>query len=140
MAMDYPPLRSVPGFSWLGINLGLKDQTLDFGVIASECKCTAAGVFTRNNFPGAPVTVGRENIQNGQLQAIVVNSKIANVATGQTGIEDARKMCRWTGEALGIDAELVLPSSTGVIGQRLPVKKIHEGCKIIPEKLGSSPE
>ena len=140
MAMDYPPLRSVPGFSWLGINLGLKDQTLDFGVIASECKCTAAGVFTRNNFPGAPVTVGRENIQNGQLQAIVVNSKIANVATGQTGIEDARNMCRWTGEALGIDPELVLPSSTGIIGRRLPVEKIHEGCKIIPEKLGSSPE
>ena len=140
MAMDYPPLRSVPGFSWLGINLGLKDQTLDFGVIASECKCTAAGVFTRNNFPGAPVTVGRENIQNGQLQAIVVNSKIANVATGIDGIEDAKNMCRWTGEALGIDPELVLPSSTGIIGRRLPVEKIHEGCKIIPEKLGSSPE
>ncbi len=140
MAMDYPPLRSVPGFSWLGINLGLKDQTLDFGVIASECKCAAAGVFTRNNFPGAPVTVGRENIQNGQLQAIVVNSKIANVATGQTGIEDARNMCCWTGDALGIDAELVLPSSTGVIGRRLPIEKIREGCKIIPEKIGSSPE
>ena len=140
MAMDYPPLRSVPGFSWMGINLGLKDQTLDFGVIASECKCTAAGVFTRNNFPGAPVTVGRENIQNGQLQAIVVNSKIANVATGIDGIEDAKNMCRWTGEALGIDPELVLPSSTGIIGRRLPVEKIHEGCKIIPEKLGSSTE
>ena len=140
MAMDYPPLRSVPGFSWMGINLGLKDQTLDFGVIASECKCTAAGVFTRNNFPGAPVTVGRENIQNGQLQAIVVNSKIANVATGIDGIEDAKNMCRWTGEALGIDPELVLPSSTGIIGRRLPVEKIYEGCKIIPEKLGSSPE
>jgi len=140
MAMDYPPLRSVPGFSWMGINLGLKDQTLDFGVIASECKCTAAGVFTRNNFPGAPVTVGRENIQNGQLQAIVVNSKIANVATGIDGIEDAKNMCRWTGEALGIDPELVLPSSTGIIGRRLPVKKIHEGCKIIPKKLGSSLE
>ena len=140
MAMDYPPLRSVQGFSWMGINLGLKDQTLDFGVIASECNCTAAGVFTRNNFPGAPVTVGRENIQNGQLQAIVVNSKIANVATGIDGIEDAKNMCRWTGEALGIDPELVLPSSTGIIGRRLPVEKIHEGCKIIPEKLGSSPE
>ena len=140
MAMDYPPLRSVPGFSWMGINLGLKDQTLDFGVIASECKCTAAGVFTRNNFPGAPVTVGRENIQNGRLQAIVVNSKIANVATGIDGIEDAKNMCRWTGEALGIDPELVLPSSTGIIGRRLPIEKIHEGCKIIPEKLGSSPE
>ena len=140
MAMDYPPLRSVPGFSWLGINLGIKDESLDFGVIASECKCTAAGVFTQNNFPGAPVIVGRENVQNGQLQAIVVNSKIANVATGIVGIEDAKNMCRWTGEALGIDPELVLPSSTGVIGRRLPVEKIYEGCKIIPEKLGSSPE
>ena len=138
--MDYPPLRSVPGFSWLGINLGIKDESLDFGVIASECKCTAAGVFTQNNFPGAPVIVGREKLQNGQLQAIVVNSKIANVATGIVGIEDAKNMCRWTGEALGVDPGLVLPSSTGVIGRRLPVKKIQEGCKIIPENLGSSPE
>ena len=138
--MDYPPLTSVPGFSWLGINLGIKDETLDFGVIASACICTGAGVFTRNNFPGAPIIVGQENLQNGKLQAIVVNSKVANVATGQVGIEDARDICRWTGEALGIASELVLPSSTGVIGRRLPVKKIHEGCKIIPEKLGSTPE
>ena len=138
MAKEYPPLESVPGFSWLGINLGIRDETPDFGVIASDCKCSAAGVFTRNNISGAPVIIGRQHIQNGQLQAIVVNSKIANVATGQTGIEDARKMCRWTGEALGIASELVLPSSTGVIGRRLPVEKIREGCQIIPEKLGSS--
>ena len=140
MAMDYPPLRSVCGFSWLGINLGIKDESLDFGVIASECECSAAGVFTRNNLPGAPVIVGRENIENGRLQAIVVNSKIANVATGKTGIEDAKNMCLWTGEALEIAPELVLPSSTGVIGQRLPIKKIHEGCKSITEQLGSSTE
>ncbi|MBC8258577.1 MAG: bifunctional glutamate N-acetyltransferase/amino-acid acetyltransferase ArgJ [SAR324 cluster bacterium] len=138
--MDYPPLKRVPGFSWLGINLGIKDETLDFGVIASDCKCSAAGVFTKNNFPGAPVIVGRENLQNAQLQAIVVNSKIANVATGNVGIEDAKNMCRWTGEALGIDPELVLPSSTGVIGRRLPVEQISIGCKLIPENLGSSPE
>ena len=138
--MDYPPLTSVPGFSWLGINLGIKDETLDFGVIASACICTGAGVFTRNNFPGAPIIVGQENLQNGKLQAIVVNSKVANVATGQVGIEDARDICRWTGEALGIAPELVLPSSTGVIGQRLPVKIIREGCQIIPERLGSSTE
>ncbi len=110
MAMDYHPLKSVSGFSWLGINLGIKDKSLDFGVIASECECSAAGVFTRNNLPGAPVIVGRENIKNGQLQAIVVNSKTANVATGNAGIEDAKNMCRWTGEALGIISELVLPS------------------------------
>ena len=75
MAMDYPSLISISGFSWLGINLGIKDETLDFGVIASECECSAAGVFTRNNLPGAPVIVGKENIENGCLQAIVVNSK-----------------------------------------------------------------
>jgi len=138
--MDYPPLRSVCGFSWLGINLGIKDESLDFGVIASECECSAAGVFTLNNLPGAPVIVGRENIENGRLQAIVVNSKIANVATGKTGIEDAKNMCLWTGEALEIAPDLVLPSSTGVIGQRLPIKKIHEGCKSITEQLGSSTE
>lgn len=140
MAMDYPSLRSISGFSWLGINLGIKDETLDFGVIASECECSAAGVFTRNNLPGAPVIVGRENIENGRLQAIVVNSKTANVATGKAGIEDAKNMCLWTGEALNIAPELVLPSSTGVIGQRLPIKKIHEGCKSIAENLASSPE
>ena len=140
MAMDYPPLRSVCGFSWLGINLGIKDESLDFGVIASECECSAAGVFTLNNLPGAPVIVGRENIENGRLQAIVVNSKIANVATGKVGIEDAKNMCLWTGEALEIAPELVLPSSTGVIGQRLPIKKIHDGCKSITEQLGSSTE
>ncbi len=138
MAKKYPALKSVPGFSWLGINLGIKDETPDFGVIASDCKCSAAGVFTRNNIQGAPVIIGREHIQDGQLQAIVVNSKIANVATGQSGIEDAKNMCRWTASSLGIAPEQVLPSSTGVIGKRLPIGKIQAGCESIPENLGSS--
>ena len=55
-----------------------------------------------------------------------------------TGIEDAKKMCLWTGEALKIGPELVLPSSTGVIGPRLPINIIHDGCKSIAEQLGSS--
>ena len=75
MAMNYPPLKSVQGFSWMGVNIGIKDESLDFGVIASNVKCAAAGVFTRNNFPGAPIIVGRENLVNGMLQAVVVNSK-----------------------------------------------------------------
>ena len=140
MAMDYSQLKSVPGFSWLGINIGIKDESLDFGVIVSDCKCSCAAVFTKNNLPGAPVIVGKEKIKNGQLQAVVVNSKNANVATGITGIEDAKNMCSWTGKALGIDKSLVLPFSTGIIGRRLPIEKIRNGCKIIPEKLGSSPE
>ena len=74
------------------------------------------------------------------MQAIVVNSKIANVATGQSGIKDAKNMCRWTASSLGIAPEQVLPSSTGVIGKRLPVGKIQAGCESIPEKLGSTTE
>ena len=140
MANEYPHLKNVPGFSWLGLSLGIKDETLDFGVISSDCKCSAAGVFTRNNIQGAPVIIGREHIKDGQLQAIVVNSKIANVATGQSGIEDAKNMCRWTASSLGISPEQVLPSSTGVIGQRLPIEKIQLGCESISKKLGSTPK
>ena len=138
MANEYPLLKNVPGFSWLGLSLGIKDETLDFGVISSDCKCSAAGVFTRNNIQGAPVIIGREHIKDGQLQAIVVNSKIANVATGQSGIEDAKNMCRWTASSLGISPEQVLPSSTGVIGKRLPIEKIQLGCESISKKLGST--
>src|SRR5262245_40195055 len=103
------PLLHVPGFSFLGINVGIKDNRLDFGVAASDVPCAAAATFTRNNFPGAPVIVGREHVKSGKLQAIVVNSKNANVATGPDGVEAARRTCRGIGKALGIDPALVLP-------------------------------
>ena len=135
MAMDYNQLKSVPGFSWLGENIGIKDKSLDFGIISSECICSCAAVFTKNNLPGAPVIVGKKKIKNGQIQAVIVNSKNANVATGLAGIEDAEKMSTWAAKALGIDNSLVIPFSTGVIGKRLPLEKIRLGCKAIPEKV-----
>ncbi len=123
----------------MGINLGIKDQTLDFGVLAAEVPCQAAAVFTRSTMPGAPVLVGREHVASGRLQAVVVNSKNANVATGQGGIADAREMCRGVGEALGLAPECVLPSSTGVIGKRLPMERIRSGFTRIADNLGSTP-
>jgi glutamate N-acetyltransferase/amino-acid N-acetyltransferase len=127
----------VPGFSFLGINVGIKDNRLDFGVATSDVPCAAAAVFTRNNFPGAPVVVGREHVKSGKLQAIVVNSKNANVATGPDGEEAARRTCRGIAKALGIDPMLVLPSSTGVIGVPLPVEKIEAACSSVPRMLAS---
>ena len=137
-----PPgsILAVPGFTWWGTNIGIKDQSLDFGVIASGRPCAAAGVFTRSNFPAAPVIVGREHLQSGRLQAIVVNSKSANAATGFTGIENARRMCRSIGAALGIAPELVLPSSTGVIGMPLPIEKIDAACRAVPRGLATGAE
>jgi glutamate N-acetyltransferase/amino-acid N-acetyltransferase len=138
MFLENPPLIEVPGFRWMGTSLGIKDTSLDFGVLASDVPCSAAAVFTRSTMPGAPILVGREHVSKGQLQAVVVNSKNANVATGAGGIADAQEMCQGVAKALGITPEWVLPSSTGVIGRRLPMSKIREGfSRIIPE-LGSS--
>ncbi|MBF0280062.1 MAG: bifunctional glutamate N-acetyltransferase/amino-acid acetyltransferase ArgJ [SAR324 cluster bacterium] len=130
----------VPGFSWFGKNIGIKDETLDFGGILSSVPCQAAGVFTRNTMPGAPVVVGKNHLKDGLLQAIIVNSKNANVATGERGLKDAVTTCQWVGEACGIDAELVLPSSTGVIGQYLFMEKFRTACQNLKADFGSTPE
>ncbi|MDR3542638.1 MAG: bifunctional glutamate N-acetyltransferase/amino-acid acetyltransferase ArgJ [Desulfosporosinus sp.] len=131
-------IQIVPGFSWFGKNIGIKDQTLDFGGILSDVPCQAAGVFTKNTIPGAPVIVGKEHLRDGMLQAVIVNSKNANVATQQRGIEDSRDICAMVAAACGITTELVLPSSTGVIGRRMPMNVVIEGCKGLREDYGKS--
>ena len=128
----------VPGFSWFGKNVGIKDTSLDFGGILSRVYCTAAAVFTKNTMPGAPVLVGREHVKDGRLQAVIVNSKNANVATEAKGIEDTRTICRLVAENCGIVPELVLPSSTGVIGRRLPMDIITAGCKHLMQDFGQT--
>jgi glutamate N-acetyltransferase/amino-acid N-acetyltransferase len=131
-------IRTVPGFSWFGKNIGIKDSTLDFGGILSDIPCQAAAVFTRNTMPGAPVIVGREHIRDGLLQAVIVNSKNANVATEQRGVEDSRTICRLVAEQCGIDEKMVLPSSTGVIGRRLPMEIITRGCEKLKQEFGQT--
>ncbi len=117
------------GFLSYGKNIGIKDSSKDFAVIYSEKPCRAAGVFTLNNFPGAPILVGREHILDGILQAIVINSKNSNVATGERGLYHAKETCKVLASALNIKEENILPSSTGVIGVPLPIEKILEACK-----------
>ena len=80
------------GFSTYSTNVGIKDDTLDFTVIYSAVPANAAAMFTQNRFCGAPIHVGRENIANGVLRSIVVNSKNANVATGDQGIANVREI------------------------------------------------
>jgi glutamate N-acetyltransferase/amino-acid N-acetyltransferase len=128
--MSYPE-----GFYSFGKNIGIKNESLDFAVIYSESPCRSACAFTKNNFPGAPIIVGREHAKSGFLQAIVINSKNSNVATGEKGIQDSRSICEAIGESLGIDPKLVLPSSTGVIGVPLPMEKILPACKSAKENL-----
>jgi glutamate N-acetyltransferase/amino-acid N-acetyltransferase len=118
-----------------GWHIGIKASALDFAVLHSRRPCAAATVFTRNNFPGHPVTVGREHSRNGLLQTIIVNSGNSNVATGPEGLALARKSCETAAASLGIATELVLPSSTGVIGRPLPAERLLPACAELATRL-----
>ena len=114
------------GFLSVAKNIGIKDDTLDFTVIHSSARAAAVGMFTQSLFCGAPVIVGREHLADDYAQTLVINSKNANVATGQRGLDDARATCRWVAQELGVAPEDVIPSSTGVIGHHLPMDRFQE--------------
>jgi glutamate N-acetyltransferase/amino-acid N-acetyltransferase len=126
--MEYhdPPVFPT-GFSCASRNCGLKPAANDLSLFAANTDCTAAAVFTRNHFPGAPVILGRETIRGGRLRAIVANSKCSNVATGARGLENARRMAAAAAAEIGTSPDRVLVSSTGVIGIQLPIDKIENG-------------
>jgi len=128
-------LQHPQGFLSLAKNVGIKDSTLDLTVIYSTVRARAAAMFTRNRFPGAPVIVGRKHIANGFVQALVINSKNANVAMGRLGIDNAVETCRIVGQELGVDPYDVLPFSTGVIGRPLPMDNIRAGLRDIKVEL-----
>lgn len=123
------------GFLALAKNVGIKDSTLDLTVIYSTVRARGAAMFTRNRFPGAPVIIGKKHIANGYAQALVINSKNANVAMGKQGIDNAIETCRSVGEELDISPYDVLPFSTGVIGRPLPMDKIRAGLRGIRSEL-----
>jgi len=88
------------GFRSCARNIGIRDETLDFTVIASDVPAAAAAMFTQNRFCGPGVIVGREHVANGQLQAFVINSKNANVATGEQGLANIREVVHLVAEDL----------------------------------------
>lgn len=127
------------GFRCASTNCGIKAEGKDLSLFASEIPATAAAVFTRNHVAGAPVIVGRELIRGGALQAVVVNSRVSNVGTGEEGVARARRMGAAAAQALGIDPGLVLMSSTGVIGVPLPVEKIEAALPGLVPDLQDDP-
>ncbi len=138
-----PPLLDTPrlpaGFLAAGRHIGLKTTGPDLALFHSSAPASAAGLFTRNHFPGAPVLLGRERLRSGRLQTVVVNSKVSNVATGAEGLEDARTMARLAARTVQVSPELVLVASTGVIGRRLPMDRIREGLDGMGQELEADP-
>ncbi len=118
----------VPGFLANGISVGIKHgEKKDLGLIYSTIPAKVAAVFTKNIFRAAPVIIDAERVKKGLAQAILTNSGCANAATGKEGYQDALYVSAALSKQLKIKEEHILLGSTGVIGTRLPVKKIEGG-------------
>jgi glutamate N-acetyltransferase/amino-acid N-acetyltransferase len=134
MAVNLEPPRAEDLLTISGVRLGIaragirKPGRRDLLVIALDEGARVAGVFTRNRFCAAPVTVCREHLASGEpTRAIVVNTGVANAGTGEAGLASARAVCAAAAGALGVSPAAVLPLSTGVIMEPLPVDRIERG-------------
>ena len=103
----------------------------DLVAIELPAGAACAAVFTRNAFCAAPVVVAREHLGRAAPRYLVVNSGNANAGTGDAGLAAARESCRLIAAAAGCDAEQVLPFSTGVIGEPLPVERIGAAARAL---------
>lgn len=129
----------VQGFVAGGVHCGLKKAgNPDLAVIVSDRPASAAGVFTRNRFPSAPVQVSKRHIRSGMARAAVINSRISNVATGDQGIAHAREMCALVAREIGAKPRDVQVASTGVIGWPLPMEKLRAGIPEVIRKASAS--
>jgi len=116
------------GYRASGVAAGIKKSVkLDLGVLVSDVPFQVAGVFTKNQLKGHSLLVAQKHLEEGVGQAVWVNSGNANACTGKRGWDDAMAICKHTALALQIPRHHVIPSSTGVIGEFMPVAKIKDG-------------
>ncbi len=124
------------GFRAGGVHCGIrKNKTKrDLALILSDCRCSAAAVYTQNLVKGAPLTVTKNHISDGYAQAVICNSGNANTCNAN-GIEVAETMCSLLSDAVGIPANDVVVASTGVIGQPLDLTPIRDGLPSLVQSL-----
>ena len=134
MPVNYATPAADRLFAVPGVRLGVaeagirKKDRRDLTLVALDAGCTVAGVFTGNRFCAAPVQLCRDHLASGrEIRALVINTGIANAGTGEPGRQAAQATCEAVGELLGVAPDQVLPFSTGVILENLPVDTIRAG-------------
>lgn len=129
----------VPGFEAAAAAAQIKyEGRTDMALIYSSVPCVAAGTFTTNVVKAAPVKWDQKIVkQGGAVQAIIVNSGIANACTGEEGMQYCEQTAQTAAEVFGIQKEQVLVSSTGVIGKQLPMEKIQAGIHMLVQAKGN---
>ncbi len=142
MAVNLVPPRPEDLLGIPGVRLGIarahirKPGRKDLLLVALDEGSRVAGVFTRNHFAAAPVLLCKANLEDkAAIRALVVNTGVANAGTGAPGMENARATCAAVATALGIQPWQVLPMSTGVIMEPLPVDRIVAGLPACVEDL-----
>lgn len=131
-------VTAAKGFQAAGIYAGIKkNNKSDMAMVYSEVPCIAAGTFTTNLVKAAPVKWDQKVVkESDNVQAIVVNSGVANACTGEEGYQSCMDMAKRAGEVLSIPQDAVLVASTGVIGKQLPMDIILNGIEKLKDALG----
>ncbi|SDO95220.1 glutamate N-acetyltransferase [Halomonas shengliensis] len=134
----FPEMPAIAGVRLGTAMAGIKKPgRRDLVVIEAPAGARMAGTFTRNAFCAAPVTVAREHLASGEApRYLVINTGNANAGTGETGLRDARATCEELARLAGVPAEAVLPFSTGVIGEPLPMERLLAGLPAALRGLG----
>ena len=133
------PKGFTAGATYSGIRTYTEDK-LDLGILCSESVCTVAGTFTKNMVKSPSVVLDQERVATGRAQAVVINSGIANACVGEQGMTDAIEMAALAAARLGLEPELALACSTGLIGVELPMGLIRIGVKNIEMSLDGGHE
>ncbi len=134
--MEHTKNLVVPGFRAAAVEAAIKKPgRLDLALIVADKPGAAAGVFTTNKVKAAPVLLCQQRLRSGKAQAILVNSGNANACTGEAGLEAAAATSRTAARLLGIPEPLVLPASTGVIGQPLPLDRMNDALPALASRL-----
>jgi glutamate N-acetyltransferase/amino-acid N-acetyltransferase len=120
-------ITAAKGFAAAAVHAGIRRSKPDLAVVCSTVPAVGAGMFTANRVQAAPVLVSKAHLAQAQPQAVVINSGVANAATGKQGELDALTTAAETAALLGLDAKQVLVLSTGVIGVKLPMERLLAG-------------
>ncbi len=142
MPVNYTTPAADQLFPVAGVRLGVAEAEIrkknrrDLTLVALDAGCTVAGVFTQNRFCAAPVQICRQHLSGGkEIRALIINTGIANAGTGEPGRQAAQETCVAVGQLLGVVPEQVLPFSTGVILELLPVDRIKAGLPAVKADL-----
>ncbi len=132
----FPTMEAIAGFRLGTASAGIKTPgRRDLVVMEIAAGSSVAGVFTRNAFCAAPVTVAKQHMQATAPRYLLINTGNANAGTGQQGMEDALSCCASLATVTGVEQQSVLPYSTGVIGEKLAVDKIEAAIPAALEAL-----